>query len=101
LHVISLKKLRTLWEKHPEAEEPLRTWYKVLSRCQARNYTELKKTFNSADMVQGYTIFDVGGNKYRLIVQIVYEYGQAYIAEALTHGDYDTQTWKRRLGIKP
>jgi mRNA interferase HigB len=101
MHVISIQKLRTFWLQNPSAEKPLRIWYKLLEGCQASNYVELKQTFNSADVLDNFTIFDVGGNKYRVIVQIFYQYGRAYIKEVLTHGDYSEGSWKRRLGIQP
>jgi mRNA interferase HigB len=100
MHVISIQKLRMFWLQNKESEKPLRVWYKLLEKSLAGNYMELKQTFNSADVIEDYTIFDVGGNKYRVIVQIYYQYGRAYIAEVLTHAQYDETSWKRRLGIK-
>lgn len=100
MHVISIQKLREFWRQNKDSEKPLRAWYKLLEKCLASNYVELKQTFNSADILEDYTIFDVGGNKYRVIVQIYYHYGRAYIAEVLTHADYDEESWKRRLGLK-
>src|SRR5688572_16324100 len=100
MHVISIQKLRAFWQLNRGSEKSLRAWYKLLEKCIANNYVELKQTFNSADMVEDYTVFDVGGNKYRVIVQIYYQYGRAYIAEVLTHAEYDEQSWKARLGIK-
>ncbi len=100
MHVISIQKLRVFWQRYQDAEKPLRAWYKILEKCLANNYAELKQTFSSADILEDYTIFDVGGNKYRVIVQIYYQYGRAYIAEVLTHAEYDEKNWKKRLGLK-
>ena len=55
MHIISLKMLREFWEKHPEAEQVLKDWHSVLEKSTAKDFNELKNTFNSADYVPPYT----------------------------------------------
>lgn len=55
-----------------------------------------KATFASADYVEGLTIFDIGGNKFRLIAAIHYNRRKVYIRDVLTHTEYDRNAWKRR-----
>ena len=81
--------LREFCEKHPEAEQVLRDWHSVLEKSSAKDYNELKKTFNSADYVPPYTVFDVGGNNYRVIVVVQYKFKKVYVREVMTHREYD------------
>jgi len=60
------------------------------------DFNELRQTFASADYVDGLTVFNVGGNKYRLIAAIHYNRHKVYIRNVLTHADYDREAWKRR-----
>lgn len=59
------------------------------------DFASVRAIWASADYVDGLTVFNTGGNKYRLIVNIVYARGQVYIQEALTHAEYDRNQWKR------
>jgi len=81
--------------EHPEARKRLERWFHTLTSCAARNFMELRRTFNSVDQVKGFTIFDVGGNEYRVICVIVYEGGVAVIRNIFTHGEY--VKWGRTL----
>ena len=94
VNVVSKSKLRAFWLEHPDAEEPLITWYKTLSKLSPKNFAELKDTFNSVDLAIKYTIFDVGGNKFRVIVLIDFEYQFAKIRHVLTHKEYENWSAK-------
>jgi mRNA interferase HigB len=59
-----------------------------------QNLAELKQTFPSADLVKKFTVFNIGGNKYRLIVYIDYECQIIFIRHILTHAEYDKDDWK-------
>jgi mRNA interferase HigB len=78
-----------------EAEAPLQYWYWVAKKAKWRNLAEVKKDFGSADYVAPYTVFNIGGNKYRLIVTIKYKWQMVYIRHILTHREYDEGGWKR------
>ena len=98
MHVISKALLKQFWEKHPKAKEPLEVWFKLVSGCAASNFSELKRTFGSADYVPGYTIFDVAGNHVRVIAVIHYNRQKLYVRHVFTHADYDAWTKAYRSG---
>jgi len=102
MHVISMKRLRDFWERHPEAESPLRHWYKVTSKAKWQDLHDARATFPHADPMQvssasTMTVFNVGGNKYRLVARVHYEYGRIYVKRVLTHADYSKDRWKEQL----
>ena len=91
MHILALRPLREFWEKYPEAEKPLRTWYKVVSSARWKTPNEIKIAFGAnVDFVgDNRVIFDIGGNKYRLIVRVVYDpYYRAMIKFVGTHDEY-------------
>jgi len=92
MHIISKKTLREFWRVHPQAELPLALWHTVLQHCHARSFAELKTTFGSVDWVDGFVVFDIGGNKYRLIADVVFGVQQVYVKHVFTHKEYEK--WK-------
>ncbi len=96
MHVISKKALREFWEdpRHSRAEGPLLDWYGVVTKAEWRHFADMKKTYNSCDQVGSKTVFDVGGNKYRIIAFVDYERQQVYIRAVLDHKEYDKGSWK-------
>jgi mRNA interferase HigB len=59
------------------------------------NFIELRKDFPTADQVGKLTIFNIAGNKYRLITFVDYRYQKVFIRDVLTHAEYDKEKWKR------
>jgi mRNA interferase HigB len=94
MHIISRKALREFWETHPDAELPLRQWEAVVRRADWRDWADLKVTYGRADKVEEYVVFNVGGDKYRLIAIVSYPQGKVYIQDVLTHKEYDRGAWK-------
>jgi mRNA interferase HigB len=92
MHVISEKALRLFWEKHRDAEAPLRSWLKAVERAEWKHFSDVRRTFNSADVVGTYTVFDIKGNTHRLIAAIHYNRGKVFIRHVFTHAEYDK--WK-------
>jgi mRNA interferase HigB len=95
VHVISRTRLREFWEQYADAESSLRLWYTRTKRASWHNLAEMKNDYPSADLVGRFTVFNIGGNKYRLIVRIEYERLEVYIRHLLTHAEYDTDKWKQ------
>ena len=93
-HVISKKKLREFWEQHPRAKAALEAWYQVAKSAEWENFADVRGTFNTADQVDRFTVFDIGGNKYRLIAVIHFNRGKLYVRDVLTHAEYDEGKWK-------
>jgi mRNA interferase HigB len=80
--------------KHPTGRPSLAHWYRALKKNNPANFTELRRVFPHADQVRGLTVFDIGGNKARLIAAIHYNRRRVYIRAVLTHAEYDTGKWK-------
>jgi len=70
MHIISLKALRSFWTTHPDAEQPMRKWHGVAEKTDFVSFNHLRENFHSADYVRPYTIFNVGGNNYRVITVV-------------------------------
>jgi len=95
MHVISRKALRAFWQKHPDSRNALQRWFKVMSRSTFSSFSELRSTFPSADKVDDWVVFNIGGNKFRLVASIHFNRGKVYIRHVLTHREYDSETWKQ------
>jgi len=89
MHVISRKKLKDFWEKHPDSKKPLEAWFKIVRSNRYHTFHELKRTFPKADKVGDRIVFDVGGNKYRLIAVMHFNRFKVYVRHVLTHHEYD------------
>ncbi len=94
MHVISQRHLRAFWDKHPQAEVPLRAWHQVAEQATWRSHAELLQTYPSADVVQRLTVFNIGGNDLRLITRVEYQRQEIYIRSVLTHAQHDKEDWK-------
>jgi len=94
MHIITRKRLLEFGKNHPTSVEPLDRWYRIVKYSKYNSFAELRKTFPKADQVGKFTVFDVGGNKYRLIAYIVYSAKRIYIRDILTHPEYDKEKWK-------
>ena len=91
MQVIALRTLRQFWRRHPQAEIPLRAWYGVASQAAWAAPQDIKNDFGtSVDFVaDNRAIFDIAGNKYRLIVHVSYRYKRLLVKFVGTHRDYD------------
>ncbi len=94
VHIITRKRLREFAAKHREAAEPLAVWYAIMSKTDFWSFSELKRVFRSADKVGKFTVFDIDGNKFRMIAAIHYNRKKVYIRHVLTHVEYDSDKWK-------
>lgn len=95
MHVISRKALKVFWERQPDSEPPLRRWHTLMATTDFANFAELRETFPTADMVADLTVFNIGGNKYRLIASIHFNRLKVYVRHVLTHAEYDQGKWKQ------
>jgi len=89
VHIISLKMLRDFWQRHPEAQHSLRNWHTVVEHSRFADFAELRRQFGSADYVPPFTVFDVGGNNYRIIAVVRYRDGKIFLRWVMNHRDYD------------
>jgi len=94
MHVITRKRLNVFAERYPETKNALARWYTTIKQKDFESFVELRKVFPSADQVGKLTVFNIGGNKVRLIAAIHYNRKKVYIRAVLTHTEYDKGTWK-------
>ncbi len=98
MNIISLKKLRDFWERHDQAETPLRQWFKDIQKARYQDLNELRTAHPYADYFEErgleITIFNIGGNKYRLITFVRYSAQTVFIKLIMTHAEYDR--WNRQ-----
>lgn len=90
MRIISRKALREFWEIHPDAQQPLQAWYADVKRADWKSPTNIKNIYRNASIVaNNRVVFNIKGNKYRLVVAIRYEYRLVYIRFVGTHQEYD------------
>jgi mRNA interferase HigB len=90
MQVVARRTLKVFWLAYPQAEAPLQAWYSLVSRAQWTGPVDVKAMFRSADFVgDNRVIFDIGGNKYRLIVHVAYRYNRVLVKFIGTHAEYD------------
>ena len=94
MHVISRKRLNEFVKIHPESRSSLARWYGLMKHGRFANFAELREAFPSADQVGKLTVFNISGNKVRLIAAIHYNRRKVYIRSVLTHAEYNEQGWK-------
>lgn len=94
MHVITRRRLREFWIRNPDAEAPLRRWYALAETAEWKSFAELRRTFPSADQVGRVVVFNIGGNKYRLIAAIHFDRRKMFIRNVLTHAEYSRGEWR-------
>ena len=94
MNVISFKRIRNFSSLHRDAASPLKAWYTVVKRARWQNLAELKQVYPSTDLVDRYTVFNIKGNKYRLVSRIVYRSQTVFVVGIMTHQEYDRGKWK-------
>jgi len=102
MRVISKRRLREFWEQHADARAPLEAWFKVAEKANWSEFRDVRDTFASASGVPldrglAAIVFNIGGNKYRLVTRIEYKFHVIYVKMVLTHRQYDTDKWKDDL----
>lgn len=95
VRIIGQKVIEKFKKKHADARSPLDSWYRVVSSGNWNNFVELRQVFASADRVGSYTVFNIGGNKYRLIASVSFEVKTLLVRDVLTHQEYDRGGWKK------
>ena len=95
MRVISRKAIVGFGRVHKDAEGALDAWYRTVLRARWTNPTQARADFPHADAVGERTVFNIGGNKYRLIARVNYRTHKVFILAVLTHAEYDKDTWKK------
>ena len=92
MRIIALATLKTFWKSpaHRDAKEPLLAWYRYTLRAEWSSPADVKRDFGSASILKdGRVVFNIAGNKYRLVVWINFQYHIVYIRFVGTHAGYD------------
>ncbi len=92
MRIISRKALRVFWERpeHADSEQPLRAWFREASKAEWKSPALIKAAYRSASFVgNDRVVFNIGGNKYRLVVRVNYAYRVIYVRFVGTHRQYD------------
>jgi len=92
MHLVTNKRLLEFSAKYPQAHASLQEWRRIVEARSFANFAELKATFNATDKVGAYYLFDVGGNKYRIVAAVHFNTQRIYIRAVMTHKEYDS--WK-------
>lgn len=102
MRVISKARLKQFWQSsgRRDAEGPLRAWYThVNSKTVAwRSWGDVKAAFGNASLVGNCVVFNIGGNKYRLITRILYVSQKVFVLKVMTHDEYDRNAWTDQCG---
>jgi mRNA interferase HigB len=94
MHLISISKLREDAAQYPNIEKQIQKWYKVTQQAVWQSLEDVRQSFKDAEAVGNFTVFNIKGNDYRLIVGIDYERQLIYYKYFLTHAEYDKDRWK-------
>jgi len=90
MRIIALSTLRTFWQRHPDAELPLRSWHAVASRAKWRNPADVKAAYRNASFTaNNRVVFNIKGNDCRWVVAVHYDRGQMFVRSVGTHQQYD------------
>lgn len=109
MHIVTRRHLKEAIKDYPDAAKELEAWAAIVAAVRWHNFEEVRKMFTDADPVDGYVIFNIRGNRYRLITVIHYAKttknrqteGHVYIRSFLTHKEYDNPSnWDKRYGTK-
>ena len=94
VHVISKHALQEFWRLYPDAEAPLAAWFKLANQAHWQSPADVRAVYRTVDFVGRLTVFNIGGNKYRLIARVAFEAQRVYVRSVLTHAEYDREGWK-------
>jgi mRNA interferase HigB len=103
LNVISRRKLKEFYQAKPERKphaKAFNNWFKIARKAHWQNFQDTKATFGQTDVATGdtgrtATIFDIGGNKYRVLAHVDYHRQTVLIAAVMDHKEYDRGSWKK------
>lgn len=102
MRVISKARLKQFWELpgHASAEGPLRAWFTYVDSKTVswHSWGDVKAEFGGASLVGNCAVFNIGGNKYRLVARILYASQKVFVLKIMTHRQYDDGKWKQECG---
>lgn len=103
MHIIAMKRLRDFWAGgHRDAEKPLRGWYRTAEKANWSSIDDVRRAYPHADLVRvesgrKVVVFNIGGNKYRLVADLRFAQNLGYVCRVMTHAEYSKNKWKKEL----
>ncbi len=94
MHLMSIKNLRNDAAKYPDVKDIINKWDQTVQKAEWQNLEDVRKIYRDAEAVGEFTVFNIKGNEYRLIVGINYQKQTVYYKYFLTHAEYDKDKWK-------
>src|SRR6185369_11670245 len=94
MHIITHERIVDAQQRLPECSRALDFWYRLMKRGTYRNFAELKSAFGSVDKVGNAFVFNVGGNKLRIVAAVHLNRTKVFVRHVLTHAEYDREEWK-------
>jgi mRNA interferase HigB len=95
MRIIKRGALVSFWQEHPDARPSLESWYAVVRRARWTTPAEMKAVYRHADLIGRRTVFNIAGNKYRLVARVNYQSQRVFVLYILTHAEYDRGAWKQ------
>lgn len=95
MRIVGRKVIEKFKRNHADSRSSLDNWYRVVSSRDWNNFAELRQVFSSGDLVRSHLVFNIGGNKYRLIADVNYKAKTLLVREILTHQEYDRGGWEK------
>jgi mRNA interferase HigB len=95
LHVISKSAWRQAVAANGSLKAAIGGWHKIASAASWRSMADVRKVYPTADFVDPYTVFNIKGNAYRLVVKIEYRWKMIFVKHLLTHAEYDRKDWQK------
>ncbi len=90
MRVIARSTLESFWKEYPDSEQSLRSWYREASKAVWNTPSEIKEQYGTASILKrSRVVFNIAGNKYRLLVEVLYQIGVLYVKFVGTHKQYD------------
>jgi mRNA interferase HigB len=94
IRIIKRGALEQFWQTHLDAKASLEAWYGVVRKATWKTPAEMKQVSHNADLVGRRTVFNIAGNKYRLIARVNYFTQRVFVLYLLTQAEYDKGAWK-------
>lgn len=94
MHLISAGKLKKAASEYPDVTNTIKAFCKTIAQAQWGSLIDVQQVYRDAESVGSFTVFNIKGNQYRLILDIDYEEQVAYFKYFLTHPEYDRDRWK-------
>ena len=94
MRLLSKNQLKAATSKYSDVKNQVDDWCKMIKESKWQNLEEVKQSFPSAEAVENFTVINIKGNHYRLILDIIYKRQRVYFKYFLTHAEYDKGKWK-------